>query len=242
MRGIVSILIKILELLVLMYFTFKLISKCRKDNLNIVDIIGLRNIRLIDITMGIIIGLVAMLGIFYTEKALGYLNIEGIKGINSTFLSITINIIFAAFFEEFIFRGMMLNGVMAAYNKKYIAIALTAVLFGLAHSSNPHATLISVISNALGGVMYAIAFLEGGIWLSFSLHFAWNFFQGPVLGFPVSGFNMGGMVSQTLYQGHELFNGGYYGPEGGIIGIMFRFAVIIMVIFYCNMKKNITRV
>jgi hypothetical protein len=74
--------------------------------------------------------------------------------------------------------------------------------------------------------MHAVAFLGGGsIWLPTGLHFAWNFFQGPVLGFPVSGLEMGGLVQQ-IPVGSDLVTGGGYGPEAGLVGMTFRFVAI----------------
>ena len=56
------------------------------------------------------------------------------------------------------------------------------------HSNNPNASWLSVLSNGLGGVMYALAFLgTRRIWMSWGLHLAWNFVPGPVFGFPISG-------------------------------------------------------
>jgi hypothetical protein len=54
------------------------------------------------------------------------------------------------------------------------------------------------------------------LWLSIGLHFSWNFFLGPIFGFPVSG-----ITSFTLLQveisGPDLFTGGAFGPEAGLV-------------------------
>jgi hypothetical protein len=61
------------------------------------------------------------------------------------------------------------------------------------------------------------------------LHFAWNFFEGPVLGFPTSGQMYGGLVHQVAV-GPLLLTGGSYGPEAGLIGIGFRFILVALVL------------
>jgi membrane protease YdiL (CAAX protease family) len=194
-----------------------------------------------DIIVGIFIGFIAMIGIYLVELNLGYIEIQGINHINSSLIILFLNIAFGAFGEEILFRGFILNGLVQISKNKYLAVIITAVLFGLAHAANPSATTISIISNGLGGVMYSIAFLESSsIWLPLGLHFAWNFFQGPILGFPVSGLNFGGIVQQSFVIGNDIFNGAAYGPEGGVIGISFRILVIIMLVtyYFFDIKKR----
>lgn len=48
------------------------------------------------------------------------------------------------------------------------------------------------------------------------LHFAWNFFQGPVLGFKVSGLALQSIFEQQL-KGPDLITGGQFGVEGSVI-------------------------
>jgi len=77
--------------------------------------------------------------------------------------------------------------------------------------------------------MYTYAFLKTkNIWLPFGLHYAWNFFQGIVYGFPVSG-----NIVESFYDidvtGATIYTGGVYGPEGGLIGILGRFIIIILI-------------
>jgi membrane protease YdiL (CAAX protease family) len=75
--------------------------------------------------------------------------------------------------------------------------------------------------------MYGLAFvLTGRIWLGAALHFAWNFVQGPVLGFILSGHPVPGAPLHIDDLGPVWLTGGNYGPEGGIVGIGFRFVII----------------
>ncbi len=92
------------------------------------------------------------------------------------------------------------------------------------------ASPLSVLSNSLGGVAYGLAFvLTGRIWLGLGLHFAWNFVQGPVLGFIVSGHVLGGGFLRITDNGPDWLTGGAYGPEGGVVGLAMRFIVIAAV-------------
>lgn len=184
---------------------------------------------------GLLIGFIAMLCIYFIELKAGLIGYQALHGIGPSFLFVLVELALGAFGEEFLFRGFMLNGIIHISKSRILAVIVTSVLFGLAHAGNPNATLLSIVSNALGGLMYSIAFLLcDSIWLSFAIHFSWNFFQGPIFGFPVSGMQFGGIVSQQILSNQFWLFGGKYGPEGGIIGIAFRLIVILMTVLYCN--------
>jgi len=152
-----------------------------------------------DVGGGIVIGGLVMGGIFGMEWALGALRVSGVQFPDLDFAIWLLTLFLSALWEEFLFRGLMLSGLVVVSRKRWLAAIVMAVFFGLAHAGNPDASALSVLGNALGGLMYAVAFLGSGrIWLPTGLHFAWNFFQGPVLGFPVSGLEMGGLVQQPL--------------------------------------------
>ncbi len=107
---------------------------------------------------------------------------------------------------------------------------VAAVLLGLFYLANPGAGALSVCGNTLGGLIYGMAFVRSGrLWLPLGLHFAWNDVQGPVLGFPVSGLSAGGML-QIHDLGPAGLTGGAYGPEAGLVGILFRFVVLAMLL------------
>ncbi|AUN09804.1 hypothetical protein RSJ21_05025 [Clostridium botulinum] len=89
-----------------------------------------------------------------------------------------------ATFDEVIFRGLMLNGLMELTKNKHIAVLLSAVVFGMDHAGNIHATAILIISNSLGEVMYSIAYLKSkSLYFTIVLYFSWDFFKNLYWGF-----------------------------------------------------------
>lgn len=174
----------------------------------------------------------AMAGVFCVEWALGGIRVEGVRPEMATLAAnFGFLVLLWAPFEETL-RALMLNGMGVVFRRAWIAVAMVCVAFGLIHAANDHATALSVTSNALGGLMYALAFVRTGrIWMPIGLHAAWNFVQGTVLGFPVSGATdwSGGLVRQAE-AGSDLVTGGAFGPEGGLVGIAFRFVVIALVV------------
>lgn len=187
-----------------------------------------------DLAAGIAIAGLAMLGIFATEIAVGAISVPGPRAQSMGELgSWVLGKAAASVKEEVLMRGLLLSGlVLALRGRRALAILLSALAFGCIHLSNPGASLLSVLGNSLGGVMYGVAFLCGGsLWLAIGLHFAWNFVQGPLLGLPVSGMAAGG-VQQVQDLGPAWLSGGAYGPEAGLVGIGFRFVIVALVLLW----------
>jgi uncharacterized protein len=133
------------------------------------------------------------------------------------------------FLEELIFRSALLGGLLVLMpNRAWAAIVISAGIFGGLHIGNSHATLLSAVGSMLGGIAYGIAFAATQkIWLPFGLHFAWNYVQGPVLGFALSGGKpLRGTWVQQQSIGPAWFAGGEYGPEGGAVGLIGRVIVL----------------
>ncbi|KAA3659286.1 MAG: CPBP family intramembrane metalloprotease [Calditrichaeota bacterium] len=130
----------------------------------------------------------------------------------------------AGFIEEIIFRGIIFR-IMQESLGSWIAIAVSAALFGFGHAANPNATLYSSIAIALeAGILLGAAFMyTRKLWLAIGLHFAWNFTQGGIFGVAVSGHTVRGLLNGKL-TGPELITGGNFGAEASI------FALIVCVI------------
>jgi len=85
---------------------------------------------------------------------------------------------------------------------------------------NPNFNLFAALNIALAGVAFCYAYLiTGNLWLPLAFHFSWNFFQGPVFSFPVSGMISGGLLLTQVSQAGSAITGGAFGPEGGLTGL-----------------------
>jgi len=93
----------------------------------------------------------------------------------------------------------------------------SSLVFAFLHMANPSASGFAFIGLFAAGLFLAYAYVRTRqLWLPIGLHIGWNFFEGTVFGFPVSGINLQGLVGQ-INDGPGLITGGAFGPEAGLI-------------------------
>ena len=122
--------------------------------------------------------------------------------------------------EEIIVRGILFRVVEDGLGT-WIALAISAALFGFGHMANPNATLWSSMAIAIeAGLLLGMAYAwTRSLWFCMGLHAAWNFTQGPLLGIPVSGFDLTGLFKSTT-QGPALLSGGEFGAEASLLTVL----------------------
>jgi membrane protease YdiL (CAAX protease family) len=136
------------------------------------------------------------------------LNISLLTGLN-VFIFVGIN-------EEMFARGYCIT-VLKQTRNKYVVIIVSSIIFSVMHSLNPGMSLLSYVNLFLFGVLTAyMAIKSQNLWLSIGYHITWNYFEGNICGFLVSGQTTGSMYSLEVGN-NSIINGGQFGPEGGII-------------------------
>jgi membrane protease YdiL (CAAX protease family) len=187
----------------------------------------------LDLTFGFLLGAMMMSGIFVVEWLAGWMTVTAPAPPKSGMPlapAVVIEFLFfiaVAFNEEFIFRGYQIRNLAEGLVGRRIgprtAIAaawfITAALFGLAHAINPGATAISSINIMLtaGGLLGLSYVLTGELAIPIGIHLAWNFFEGPVYGFSVSGTSSDASLFNLTQGGPKLWTGGDFGPEAGLL-------------------------
>lgn len=120
--------------------------------------------------------------------------------------------------EEVATRGWLLTRIAARTNLP-LAIAISSSLFGILHMGNAGVTFLSVLNIILDGVLAGLLFIyTDSIWLVVAQHGTWNYVQGNLLGFQVSGTGADASIfSFTMGSGPDWLTGGTFGAEGSII-------------------------
>lgn len=195
-----------------------------------------------EVLIGLAITAVAIGGTLVAEAALGAVRLApGTLTWRGLWTDLLSQLVPAAALEELLFRVLLLSGLAVALSRvprgRWIAVLLSAALFGAAHLGNEGATWVAAVGTGLGGVMYGIAFLgTRSVWLPFGLHLGWNLAQG-VLGFPISGHVVPGLFRAIpTADDVSVLTGGTYGPEAGIPGMLARFVVIGLVVVYLRRR------
>jgi uncharacterized protein len=168
-------------------------------------------------------GIAAGAALFFLVAAIaaaaGVYRITGRGGAANIVLPLISASMMPAIMEELLFRGILFRW-LEDFSGSWATLIVTSALFGLAHSQNPGATLFSTFAIAVeGGLLLGGSYmLTRSLWMPIGLHAAWNFTQGPVLGVPVSGNPVHGLIRAKL-EGPTILSGGAFGLEASIIAI-----------------------
>jgi uncharacterized protein len=189
----------------------------------------------LDLVFGMVLGALLMTAIFLIQLHLGWITVTGtfepvVPGTSfapAVLLPTTV-FLCVGVYEEVLFRGYQLRNaaeglnlpVVGPRNAVLLAWGLSSAFFGYLHASNPHATFVSTVNIALAGMMLGFGYvLTGELAIPIGLHITWNFFQGTIFGFPVSGLKPLGATFLGVDQGGPgLWTGGTFGPEAGLLG------------------------
>lgn len=132
--------------------------------------------------------------------------------------------------EEVATRGWLLTRIATRTNLP-LAIAISSSLFGILHMGNAGVTFLSVLNIILDGVLAGLLFIyTDSIWLVVAQHGTWNYVQGNLLGFQVSGTGADASIfSFTMGDGPDWLTGGEFGAEGSIITTLVLLLSVVMV-------------
>jgi membrane protease YdiL (CAAX protease family) len=140
--------------------------------------------------------------------------------------------LFTAMLEETLFRGFIFQRLLDGVGVWPAQIAL-ATLFAAAHWGSPGmegaTEIVAFMDIFLAAVMLGLAYLRTrSLALPIGLHLGWNWTQGHVLGFGVSGYDFAGWL-KPIFQGKaEWLTGGAFGPESSIFSPLVSLVVIVL--------------
>jgi uncharacterized protein len=158
----------------------------------------------------IVIGFLALTGHYHVTAA----------SVGPALLSGVVFWLSGAIMEELLFRGFIFRVTQDVFGM-WIAVAVSAILFGLLHAANPGATALSSLAVALeAGVLLAVAFAATRrLWVPIGIHAGWNYAEGTIFGTAVSGGTVNATVLHGVLSGSPLLTGGAFGVEASIVAI-----------------------
>ena len=168
---------------------------------------------------GLALGAALFSAVIGVLGALGLYRATGWRGPQVLIAPLAISV-GAAVIEELLFRGAIFRIVEATLGT-WIALAISALLFGAAHLGNENASWLAAAAIALeAGVMLGAAYvLTRRLWLPIGIHAAWNFTQGGIFSVAVSGGKTIGLLEATL-TGPEWLTGGAFGAEASAVAMV----------------------
>ncbi len=172
-----------------------------------------------NLLFGFLLGAVSMTVIFVILLVTGHIALE--NGFMSPDISMSllwglILFILVGIQEELFSRGYCIF-VFQQMNCLWVSVLLSSLLFTLLHGLNPHINWIGMLNIFLVGFLFAFMYLKtGNLWMPIGYHISWNYFEGNIFNFPVSGSRFDGLYHIQILR-NDIISGGFFGPEGGIL-------------------------
>ena len=155
---------------------------------------------------------------FGLSLVLGEVKVTGVHWQPGRLAGAWLFFLLVALFEEILVRGFILGRLLRSGMNRFLALFLSASLFGLLHLFNPHVGLLPLVNLVLAGMMLGASYLyTRNLCFPVSLHLFWNWIQGPVLGYTVSGMGSLATCLQLQVPHPTALNGGAFGFEGSLL-------------------------
>ena len=172
-----------------------------------------------DLGFGLMLGAVSMSLIFLGLAGTGQIVVIHNRFLNhhlpGSLLSGLLLFILVGLREEIFSRGYCLSVFRSM--GRLLAVLLSSLIFALLHLPTPHFNSVSFVNILLVGILFSVMAIQtGNLWMPIGYHITWNYFQGNIYGFPVSGQAFVGLYTIQIRH-HNLLTGGLYGPEGGVL-------------------------
>lgn len=190
--------------------------------------------------LGILVGFIIMVLVVSTIVAMGDatvtwkgFSVEKQFNVFMMFLAVAVG-------EEMIFRGVIFRWIDERWNT-WVALLISAILFGWMHISNDNATWWSSLAIAVeAGLLLGAAYKwSGSLWVPIGIHWAWNYTQGNIFGLAVSGSKAGETMLTTIVNGPDIITGGAFGPEASIISVIL--GTFFTIVFLANCYRRTPR-
>jgi uncharacterized protein len=147
-----------------------------------------------------------------------------------------------ALFEEILHRGFIFQRLIDGIGV-WGAQLLIATLFAVGHWGNPGmqgtTQLFSSLDLFLGSLIFGLAYIKTrSLALPIGLHLGWNWTQGDIFGFAVSGFEKTGWLTPEFHGMAQWLTGGDFGPEASIFSTLVSIVTLIILVIWKGKVKT----
>ncbi|OEH93815.1 CPBP family intramembrane glutamic endopeptidase [Bacillus solimangrovi] len=210
---------------------------------NVKDLgISINSVNMKDFVVGIGLGVLSMTLIFTILVMSGSVELEQsllepVFSVQS--VSFLILYILVGFSEEMLGRGYIMKTMLDRGNSKLVALITSSIIFSLLHSMNPNVSILGLMNIVFVGILFAYMYLAtNSLWMPIGYHITWNYFQGNVFGFPVSGIQSQSIYEVSLIEGRDLLTGGTFGPEAGLLATVVIMLGIVFTKIYSHRREE----
>lgn len=172
----------------------------------------------------------------------GVVEVTGITFQLSTLLMTLMFFLLVGITEELALRGFVLGRLLDAGVNKFWALLISSILFSLIHIANPNFAFLPFLNIVLAGILLGASYLyTRNLCFPIALHWFWNWLQGPILGYEVSGNKFGTSLLTLHFPEANIMNGGSFGFEGSIIcTILMIIGTVVIIKFLVPLQSSST--
>lgn len=177
---------------------------------------------------------------FGLSLGLGAVQVAGVLFSPVSLLASLLLYFLVAVTEEVIGRGFILGRMLDGGINKFVALLISAVLFSLMHLFNPGFAFVPFLNIILAGCFLGASYIyTRNLCFPIALHWFWNWIQGPVLGYKVSGNEFCNENLLTLHLAEKnLINGGGFGFEGSVICSFLLITGTALIVRYYSKQRR----
>lgn len=186
------------------------------------------------ITGGLLVGCIIL--VFLVTGNISFIIVNPV----SVIFKPLILIILLALLEEIIFRGIIYRIIEQSLGT-WLALIISAVLFGIGHITNSHADFLGILSVAVAGIFLGVLYtLRSRLWYPLAVHVGWNFFQ-YFFGLPISGNDDFDYFMNASREGPDWYAGGAFGIENSVLTIILILGFSIFLFYRARQQGSIIK-
>lgn len=142
--------------------------------------------------------------------------------------------------EEILSRGWLMH-VVGARHKPIIGLVVSSVIFAFIHILNPGVNFLSILNIVLVGFLFGLYVIyTKDLFGACGMHAAWNFSQGNLFGFSVSGLEANtNSLLKFSSEGSTVLTGGGFGPEASLFTTIVLSLAIMVIIFKLRKQRQV---